>query len=202
MLMRLLLLAMLLAGGPALASNTATGSVWLTPGGGVPRALPENIPAGTADVTFRAPASPLVLHPGIRLADVLADAGADNIAERRAGALDAEGGGRFYVFTGRVTVRRGQTFTALHSDNLTLIIGGIPVMTVDGQGSAAVTATTYGGPAGTQPFTLILSQCCDGTSAFSVDLPLRLLTMIPLPPGAALFGVGFGALLLVRRRPA
>lgn len=201
-----LLLATLLGMTPAQAANVASGAVWVSPGGSPPRALPENIPATPPDVVFRAPASPLVLDSRAsgapRLGDVLAGAGAYGIVENRAGTLESSAGGRFYVFTGQVTVRRGQTFTALHADNLTLIIGGIPVMSVSGQAASTVTATTYGGQSGTMPFTLILAQCCDGEGSLNIDLPLRLLTMIPAPSGAALLALGLAAMLLVRTRRA
>jgi hypothetical protein len=117
-------------------ATVITGSVYEVPEATSQNAVPANIPAGPADVTFDVN-SPLNFNAtGATIGAWLASGGAFNIVDIGGvlGDLMDDGThGVFVVFTGLVTVLTGQTFTVTHDDGLTLIIGGIDLASILGR---------------------------------------------------------------------
>ena len=115
----------------AQAVPIVSGSVWLVGAGEAGNAIPANVPATPADVTFQAPSDPLSFDSrgspvnDYNLLNFLLTGGAFNIVEHTAGALLNSTNNHLYQFLGQVTVTNGMNFGVLHDDGLTLIIGGL-----------------------------------------------------------------------------
>jgi hypothetical protein len=103
-----------------------------------------------------------------------------------------------FNFTGSVTVTTGETFTAGHDDGLTLVIGGLTVISAPGPTSFVTTTDTYTGPTGTYPFQLVYGECCGRPADLGISLPL--VSKVPEPATLALFGLGLVGFGFMRRR--
>ena len=181
-----------------------SGSVWIVPAAVAQNAIPANVPATPADVTFRAPSDPLSFDSRFgpstdyNLHNFLLTGGAFNIDEHTAGALSATTNNHLFQFLGQVTVTNGQNFNVVHDDGLTLIIGGLMVVDVPGPTSPTTTNTIYTGPTGTFDFELVYGECCGPPAALIIDLPL--ITQVPEPGTVLLLAIGLIGLGLARRR--
>ncbi|MGA9865082.1 MAG: PEP-CTERM sorting domain-containing protein [Acetobacteraceae bacterium] len=186
---------------PAMAVPTAFGSLYEVSSAVAMNAVPGNVPAGPATVTFTAPSDPLSFNP------------ADTNPPYTIGAWLATGGATILSgsshlgdsmdntlinFTGTVTVTTGQTFIAGHDDGVTLTIGGLTVISAPGPTALTPTTATYTGPSGNQPFQLVYGECCGPPAALVVDLPL--VSPVPEPAALAVFGAGLLGLGFIRRR--
>lgn len=122
------------------SANTVSGTIWETTTGIAQDAVPGNVPPsmtpGTAGATFTAPSNPLSFNP------------TDNSAVYTLGAWFASAGATGAYFggaaptdtldatitniTGTVSVTTGETFSVSHDDGVTLIIGGLTVISDPG----------------------------------------------------------------------
>jgi len=183
-----------------------SGSVWIVAPGVASAATPANVPGTQADVTFLAPSDPLSFdsrgNPAsdYNLENFLLTGGAFNIVEHTAGALLNTTNNHLYQFLGQVTVTNGQNFGVLHDDGLTLVIGGLTVISAPGPTSPVLTNAVYTGPTGTFDFELVYGECCGPPAALIVALPL--VTPVPEPTTVLLLAAGLIGLGLVGRRRA
>ena len=187
----------------ALADPIVSGSVWVVPPGVSGDATPANVPLTPADVTFQAPSDPLSFDSrnGVNdynLLNFLLTGGAFNIVEHTAGALLNTTNDHLYQFLGQVSVTNGQQFNVLHDDGLTLIIGGLTVISAPGPTSPTTTLATYTGPTGTFDFELVYGECCGPPAALIVDLPL--ISQVPEPGTVLLLAIGLLGLGVAQRR--
>ncbi|MEO9190511.1 MAG: PEP-CTERM sorting domain-containing protein [Acetobacteraceae bacterium] len=185
---------------PAAAAPTAFGSVYEVTSGVAGNAIPGNVPAGPADVTFTAPSNPLSFNSNgssdYTIGSFLATGGATILTG--AGHLGDTLDGTLFNFTGTVTVTNGEKFTAGHDDGMTLVIGGVTVIDVPGPTSFTLSTSTYTGPTGNEPFQLVYGECCGAPGVLNVDLPL--VSPVPEPAPLAVLGIGLLGLGFIRRR--
>jgi PEP-CTERM motif len=189
----------------AQAAPIVSGSVWLVPSGVAQNATPANVPADPPDVTFLAPSDPLSFDSrnGVNdynLLNFLLTGGAFNIVEHTAGALSNTTNDHLYQFLGQVSVTNGQNFGVLHDDGLTLIIGGLTVISAPGPTPPILTNAIYTGPTGTFDFELVYGECCGPPAALRVELPL--VSQVPEPGTVLLFAAGLIGFGLARGRRA
>jgi len=160
-----------------MAQGTAiTGQLWKVADAVAQNAVLANVPNTAPDVTFDVNA-PLNFTSNVSVNAFLLSGGALNI-NGLASVLNSPISASIIEFTGLVTVTTGQQFTVTHDDGLTLIIGGLPVITVPGPTGPVQTTQTYTGPSGTLPFTLVYGECCGGSAVLQINLPLQ-----PAPSG-------------------
>jgi hypothetical protein len=165
-----------------------TGSIYENQAGPAANATPANVPGGLADVTFTAP-SPLSFTSGgaYTIGEFLTSGSASVLTG--AGELSKTLQNTLFNFTGLVSVTNGQTFTAGHDDGLTLVIGGVTVISAPLQTSFANTTQTYTGPTGTFAFQLVYGECCGAPAALAISLPLT--SAVPEPSTWAMMILGF-----------
>jgi hypothetical protein len=188
-------------------ANTITGSLYLVPEATSQDAIPGNVPAGTADVTFSVNSPFNFSAADATIGTWLASGGAFNIVEHTPGTLlslmDNFTTGTLVNFLGNVSVTNGQQFSVTHDDGLTLIIGGVDLGFSGGPTPPTTTTATYTGPTGNFPFQLVYGECCEGAAVLQVDLPFSA-DPVPGPiAGAGLPGLILacgGLLALARRR--
>jgi hypothetical protein len=206
-LTRLSLAAAVMAAGSLLQTAQAqiTGSMWegQNPAGGATLA---NVPGSAADVTFSVPNGPLSFD---------SRSGGNNSANYTIGSWLGTGGATILTglgeaghtldntltyLTGTVSVLNGQTFTVVHDDGLTLIIGGQMVINDPGPTPPATTTGTYTGVSGNEPFQLVYGENSGPPGVLDVNLPLQ-----GVPDSGStlmLLGAAFSGLAAFRRRLA
>ena len=110
-------------------ANTITGSLYRVTDAASQDAIPGNVPAGTADVTFSVNSPFNFSATDATINAWLASSGAFDIVENTPGTLSSrmDNGttGTLVNFVGNVSVANGQQFTVTHDDGLTLIIGAL-----------------------------------------------------------------------------
>ncbi len=187
---------MLLAGLPMAYADSIDGRLWGVPEAVSQNAIPANVPLTPADVTFSVN-SPLNFSATDATVNAwLLSGSAFNIAGSAAALarlMDNGITGTMVEFTGMVSVTNGQTFTVTHDDGLSLIIGGLDVISAPLPTAPVTTTATYTGPTGNFPFQLVYGECCGGPAVLQVDLPFR--SSVPEPASVALIA---GGLLLIR----
>jgi hypothetical protein len=202
------LVALALVCGSSIAqANLISGELWHVPEAIAQNAIPGNVPGTTPFVTFDVN-SPFTFDnrpilPGNQsVGGWLGTGSAFNIVENIAGTLASsmDNGtgttGTIVDFKGTVTVTNGQTFTVTHDDGLTLIIGGLTVVSAPGPTSPTLTTVTYTGPSGNLPFELVYGESNGPPAVLQTSLPL---SSVPLPPSALLLGSGLLGLVGLRR---
>jgi len=185
---------------PAAAAPTAFGSVYEVTSAVANSATPGNVPAGPADVTFTAPSNPLSFNSNgsadYTIGSFLSTGNATILSG--AGHLGDTVDGTLFNFTGSVSVTNLEKFTAGHDDGMTLVIGGVTVISAPGPTSFTITTSTYTGPTGNEPFQLVYGECCGPPGVLNVDLPL--VSPVPEPAPLAVLGAGLLGLGFLRRR--
>jgi hypothetical protein len=185
-------------------ANTITGDLWHVPEATSQNAIPANVPAPPADVTFQVNSPFNFSGTSVTVGTWLASSSAFNIVENTAGTLaslmDNGTNGTLVDFTGFVTVTNGQTFTVTHDDGLTLIIGGTDLGFNPGPTAPTTTTATYTGPSGTFPFQLVYGECCGGPAVLQVELPFT--NAVPESSTILLLGAGLVGLAAWRWKHA
>lgn len=184
------LLTAIAVAGPAYA-NVATGSIWENETAASQDATPANVPGTTPDVTFSVP-TPIDFSSGAlyTIGEFLSSGGATVLTG--SGELGNTLDDTIFNFTGNVSVTSGQTFTVGHDDGLTLVIGGLTVISEPLPTSFVVTTETYTGPSGNLPFQLVYGECCGAPADLSISLPLNGAT--PEPSTWVMLVLGFAGL--------
>ena len=187
-------------------ANTITGSLYRVTEATSQDAIPGNVPAGTADVTFSVNSPFNFSATDATINAWLASSGAFDIVENTPGTLSSrmDNGttGTLVNFVGNVSVANGQQFTVTHDDGLTLIIGALDLGFNPGPTAPVTTTATYTGPTGNFPFQLVYGECCEGPAVLQVDLPFSA-DPVPGPiAGAGLPGLilACGVLMALARR--
>ncbi len=191
------LAAMLLAGTTYAA--TVTGAIYENNVTGSQDAIPSNVPSTTPDVTFTTQ-SPINFASGsaYTIGEFL-NSGTGSTILTGASQLGNTLDNTLFNFMGSVSVTSGETFTAGHDDGLTLIIGGVTVISAPFGTSYTLTSSTYTGPTGTEPFQLVYGESYGPPAAITVNLPLQ---STPEPSSILLLGaglLGLGAALKRKR---
>jgi hypothetical protein len=173
-------------------AGTINGSLWIFPNDTVPdNAIPANVPVTTPDVTFSVTGTGLNLQSGplYTIGEFLASQSATILtgSANLGHTLDDT----LFNFIGTVSVTHGMTFTAGHDDGLTLIIGGVTVISAPGATSFVNTTQTYSGPTGNEPFQLVYGECCGAPADLEVSLPFQ---SVPEPSAWLLFATGIAGL--------
>jgi len=191
---------------PAALANTVTGDVWFVSNPIASAATPGNVPVTAPNVIFTAP-SPLNFTTGDYTVGGFLGTGGATIVSSTPGALtttiNSGGGGILIDFTGTVTVTTGETFTVQHDDGLTLVIGGVTVISEPGPTAAVTTTATYTGGPGNLAFNLVYGECCGAPAVLNISLPLVTVTGVPEPDSVVLSAaglLGLGAFAVRRRR--
>jgi hypothetical protein len=161
-------------------------------------AIPGNVPVGAPDYIATAPNSTTFS---------VGDSTSDTVGQwitSGGGTLTSGNGSHLMDNTlwnvvGTVSVTSGETFTFSHDDGITLIIGGMTVISAPGPTGAVPTTGTYTGPSGNQSFQLVYGECCGGPAVLNVNLPL---SSTPEPSTWAMMALGFAGLSFVGFRRA
>jgi len=197
---RLLTLSMagLLLG--ATAHADIIGSIWENNPVAAGNAIPANVPNTTPDVTFDIPGSVINFQSNgqYTIGQFLASGGATILTG--AGHAGDILNNTIFNFTGTVTVTNGETFTAGHDDGLTLIIGGITVISAPGPTGFATTMQTYTGPSGNFPFQLVYGECCGAPGDIEVSGLALVSPTVPEPSSIILISTMIGAIGFVGRK--
>lgn len=199
----LLNVALVLSASGAQAA-VASGELWHVPEATSQNAIPANVPAAPADVTFDVNTPFNFSGTSVTVGTWLSSSGtgAFNIVENTPGTLaslmDDFNEGTLVRFTGFVSVTNGQEFEVTHDDGLTLIIGGLDLGFSPLPTPPTTTTATYTGPTGTFPFLLVYGECCSGPAVLQVDLPFT--SSVPEPATALLVGIGIAGLAWRSRR--
>jgi hypothetical protein len=194
--------AMALTSVATVQANLITGSLWEnTSGYGDPSQIPNRAP----DVTFSVN-SPLNFDSqvgvnGYTIGGWLGNGGATILT----GASEANNSMDWVMvqFLGQVSVVNGQNFTVAHDDGLTLIIGGVTVISQSGPTAPVVTTATYTGPSGNEPFELVYGEGWGPPAVLNVDLPF---SSVPEPitmldnAALLLLPLGFQGVRMLRNR--
>lgn len=190
-----------LAAAAALASfvtaahaNTVDGSVYFVSDAVAGNAIPANVPATPADLTFSVNSPFTFTNAGDSKVDTIGAFLTSSGATCLTGCanLTHVQNDTLWNFTGFVTVTNGESFTVTHDDGLTLSIGGNLVINQPGPTSPVTQTFTYGGPDGTFAFQLVYGECCGGPAELQISLPLE--SAVPEPSTWAMMIVGFAGL--------
>lgn len=178
------LAAILLAG--TTYSATVTGSIYENNVTGSQNAIPSNVPLTTPDVTFTTE-SPINFASGsaYTIGEFLNSGGGSTVLTG-ASQLGNTLSNTLFNFVGTVSVTNGETFTAGHDDGLTLVIGGVTVISAPSGTSFTLTSSTYTGPTGTEPFQLVYGESFGPPAGLTVNLPLN--AAVPEPSSIGLLG--------------
>jgi hypothetical protein len=173
-------------------ADTVAGSIWEGDPTGANNATIANIPLSAPNITFTTN-SPLNFASGglYTIGEFLAS-GTGSTILTGAGDLGNTMLNTFFYFTGTVTVTNGETFTVTHDDGLTLVIGGLTVISAPGPTAPVTTTATYTGPSGNLPYQLVYGECCGAPAVLNISLPLR--SQVPEPSAGMLLGAGLLAL--------
>ena len=179
----------------AAGASTITGSVWENQSNSND-AIPANVPLTTPDVTFSTSAVDFSSGSAYSIGEFLNSANPATVF-LGASELNNTVNNTIWDFQGTVSVTDGEQFTATHDDGLTLVIGGLTVVSAAGPTAPVNTTFTYTGPTGTFPFDLVYGECCGAPAVLRLSLPLvggPVPGEVPLPAGLPLLLSGLSAL--------
>jgi hypothetical protein len=190
-------MAMLAASAHADNFSTVNGSIWGNQAAAAANPTIANVPTIPYDVRFIT-YSPLNLASGglYTIGEFLSSNGIFNVFTGISHLGDTLNN-TIFDFQGTVSVTNGQTITVGHDDGLTLVIGGLTV--ISAPGSTGLVNVTYTGPTGNLPFELVYGVCCGAPANLAINLPL-FSPGIPEPETYALMLAGLGLLGFVARR--
>ena len=157
--MTLFLVVLGLALLPSVAgAQTITGSVWEVSNATASDAIFANIPGTPPDATFTVANGPIDFDSrigGYTLAGFLSSGGATCVGSICSSMMsDGSTFGMMIELTGTVSLTAGQSFTVTHDDGLTLVVGGITLVSTPGATAPTTTTVTWTGGTGTFSFDL------------------------------------------------
>ena len=189
----------------AQATDSVNGSLWHVSEDHAKSAIPANIPAGAADVTFS-------VHnlftfttesSSATVAAWLASSHAFNIHENTVNTLTSQMDdgikGTIVDFRGVVHLNHNQEFKVTHDDGVTLIINGVDLHLGAGPTSAVDSEIKWTGATGTYSFELIYAECCGGPAVLLTE-GIHLTSPTPEPETYAMFMAGLGLMGFIARR--
>jgi hypothetical protein len=203
---RQLVLAVLAAGALGLVTEaraaSITGSLWenYNPSGG---AIPSNLPGTSADVTFSVPNGSLYFDSrnadnGYTIGGWLSTGGAPILSGTGQSGNTMDN--TFVHLSGMVSVTAGESFTVQQDDGLTLIIGGVTVLSNPGAHSPTSYTGTYTGATGNFAFDLYYAEIDGAPAVLGVNLPFTAGTVPDGGTTVGLLGMGLAGLAGLGRR--
>jgi len=176
-----------------MAQAQLTGWFWETSDAAARNAAPSNpVYATPFTDTFTLPGLPISLNPTdsssiYTIGSFLASGGATYTGSHGADPLDDT----LFEITGTINVSNGETFTTFHDDGITIVIGGVTVLSNPGPNSLTENTAVWTGGNGPEPIAIYYGECCGPPASLQV---MATASTIPEAPTSAMMLVGFAGL--------